>query len=208
MPVETSQVDRRELLRRAAMLLGGTVSIGTTMGVLSGCSVFPDGQSTPASAPVAGRFLSAEEMQIASAMADQVLPRTDTPGALDVGVPAFIDRLLADFHPEREKAILRAGLARAQVEARAEHQTAFWALPAPQMTALMTRYDQEAFDQSRRTASDIDPPPHFFRMMKEMTTVGFFTSETGASKVLKYAAVPGPWKADIPYSDVGRAWAT
>jgi gluconate 2-dehydrogenase gamma chain len=208
MPVETSQVDRRELLRRAAMLLGGTVSIGTTMGVLSGCSVFPDGQSTLASAPVAGRFLSAEEMQIASAMADQILPRTDTPGALDVGVPAFIDRLLADFHPEREKAILRAGLARAQVEARAEHQTAFWALPAPQMTALMTRYDQEAFDQSRRTASDIDPPPHFFRMMKEMTTVGFFTSETGASKVLKYAAVPGPWKADIPYSDVGRAWAT
>jgi gluconate 2-dehydrogenase gamma chain len=43
--------------------------------------------------------------------------------------------------------------------------------------------------------------------MKELTTLGFFTSEAGASRFLKYAPIPGPYRGDIPYSEVGAAWA-
>jgi hypothetical protein len=210
MSLDPNMMDRRQILQRAGMVLGGAVSSGTAMALLSGCAASPDPSpdKTPSAAPQAGRWLSAEEMLITTAMADQILPRTATPGALDVGVPAFIDLLLADWQPAREKATLRAGLARAQMDARNAHKAAFWTLRPEQMVALMTVYDQEAFEQGRRTVSDANPPPHFFRLMKEMTTVGFFSSEVGATQVLKYAAVPGQWQADIPYSDVGRAWAT
>jgi hypothetical protein len=44
-------------------------------------------------------------------------------------------------------------------------------------------------------------------MLKELTTLGYFTSQPGATQALKYAAVPGPYKGDIPFSEVGKAWA-
>ncbi len=67
----------------------------------------------------------------------------------------------------------------------------------------MQEYDREAYTR-RAGAGD----PHFFRIMKELTIVGFCTSEVGATKFLAYAQTPGPYRADIPYSEIGKAWAT
>ena len=53
-----------------------------------------------------------------------------------------------------------------------------------------------------------DTPPHFFKNMKELTVLGFCTSEEGATNFLKYEAVPGAYHGCIPYSEVGAAWAT
>jgi hypothetical protein len=50
-------------------------------------------------------------------------------------------------------------------------------------------------------------PPHFIRLMKELTLLGYYTSEVGATEELKYIAVPGRWDACVPFSEVGRAWA-
>jgi len=71
----------------------------------------------------------------------------------------------------------------------------------------MKVYDREAYDQARRNAG-ANADPHFFRVLKELTVVGFCTSEAGATKFLKYAANPGPFKGDVPYSQIGKAWAT
>lgn len=193
-------IDRRDLLQRASLLLGGALSSGAVMGVLSGCAATP-GASQP-------RFFTAPEMGTTVVMAELIIPRTTTPGASDLGVPGFIDRVMADFYPAREQAIMRAGLARADADGQAAHGKPFKDLDPAQQTALMTAYDREAFDLSRQTAGQTDPAPHFFRLMKELTTVGFFTSKIGASEILAYAAVPGPLRYDIPYSDVGRGWAT
>lgn len=191
-------IDRRDLLQRAAMLLGGTLASGTVAGVLSGCTATPQ----PPGTPVAWRFFTPAESETMTAITDQIIPATDTKGAVDVGVPAYIDRLLADFYQARERDVIRAGLARADADARTQHGKSFAALSSAQQVALMQVYDREAFEANRAGTS----PPHFFRLMKELTTTGFFTSEYGASEVLRYAAVPGEYKPDIPLSEVGRAW--
>src|SRR5262249_30269685 len=97
-------IDRRELIERAAAMLGTAVSASAMAGVLAGCA------STPGAAPGPKRFFSTEEMQIAAAMADQIIPRTDTPGALDAGVAAYMDRMMVGYYTDKERDILRAGL--------------------------------------------------------------------------------------------------
>ena len=58
--------------------------------------------------------------------------------------------------------------------------------------------------EATRAASD---DVHFFRMMKELTILGYCTSEAGATKLLRYAPYPGPYHGDVPHSEVGKAWA-
>lgn len=190
-------IDRRELLERVAVLLGGAVSASAVAGVLGGCV------ASPASAQT-GRFFSADEAKLVSVMSDHILPRTDTPGAVDAGVPAFIDRMMAEFYQDRERQVLRAGLATVERDARAAHARAFVALTPDQQIEMLKVYDQQAYQQARTTPT---APRHFFRTLKELTTLGFFSSEIGATQVLKYAASPGPYRGDIPYAEVGRAWA-
>jgi hypothetical protein len=50
--------------------------------------------------------------------------------------------------------------------------------------------------------------PQFFLQFKELTMVGYFTSEVGATQVLRYEPVPGFYDGCIPFEEVGRTWAT
>jgi gluconate 2-dehydrogenase gamma chain len=195
-------IDRRELIHRAAMLLGSALSSGTVAGILGGCA------STPQAAGDKPAFFTPNEAKTVAVISEHILPRTDTPGAIDLGVPGFIDKMLAGYYLDRQRAIVRAGLARVETDAKAAHGQGFTALTPDQQIELMKIYDREAYEQNRRNASNPDADPHFFRLLKELTTVGYFTTEYGASKYLNYAPIPGPYRADVPYSELGKAWAT
>lgn len=195
-------MDRRELIHRAALLLGGALSSGTVAGILGGCV------STPSASGAKTGFLTADEAKTVAILSEHILPKTDTPGAIDLGVPAFIDKMLAGYYLDRHRAVMRAGLARVEADAKAAHGQGFAALAADQQIALMRTYDREAYEQNRRNAGNPDADPHFFRLMKELTTVGYFTTEYGATKYLNYAQTPGPYRPDVPYSELGKAWAT
>ncbi len=193
-------IDRRELIQRTAMLLGGAISSSAVLGVMDGCI------ASAAPAPQRTKFFTPAEAKTVSVIAEHIIPRTETPGAIDVGVPAFIDRMMADYYQEPERAIVRAGLARIDEDAKTAHAKTFVALTPDQQVELLKRYDREAYEQAH-AAGPPGADRHVFGTLKELTTLGFFTSEVGASKFLKYAAVPGPYKGDIPYSQVGKAWA-
>lgn len=196
-------MDRRELLYRASMLLGGAISASAASGILAGCTTAPaTGDGT-----IATSFLSAEESATVTAMADQILPRTDTPGALDVGVPAFIDRMLAGYYTDKERGIVRAGLAAANADAGKLRGKPFAQLTADEQVALMRQYDQAQFDQTRANASTQGTAPHYFRLIKELTIIGFCTSEAGATKLMRYEQSPGPYRGDVPVSEIGKVWA-
>lgn len=194
-------MDRRELLHRASMLLGGALSSSAVAGVLAGCV------SAPQSAGDRQTFLTAEEMRTVTAMADQIIPRTDTPGALDVGVPAFIDRMLAGYYRDKERAALRAGLGAVSTDSAELAGRSFADLTSEQQVTLMKQYDQEQYDYTRRNAGAENTAPHFFRLIKELTIVGFCTSEAGATKQMNYNQTPGPYRGDVPLSQIGKASA-
>jgi hypothetical protein len=193
-------MDRRDLLYRASMILGGALSSSAVAGVLAGCV------SAPSSAGDEQAFLTADEMRTVAAMADQIIPRTDTPGAVDAGVPAFIDRMLAGYYQDEEQAVIRAGLGAVSTDAAELSGIPFAELTGDEQVELMTQYDQEQYDYTRRNAGQ-DAPPHFFRLIKELTIVGFCASEAGATKLMDYNQTPGPYRGDVPLSEIGKVSA-
>jgi hypothetical protein len=184
-------MDRREVLARVAQLMGAGLSASLVSGVLAGCAAAPDVGATPA-------FLTNDERADLTAMADLILPRTQTPGALDVGVPAFMERMLAGYYGDRERQLVRAGLQRVATDAVASSGRRFAAAPEDVRLALLAGYDREAFTSGG---------PHFFRLVKELVIVGFCTSEAGATMLMRYEQTPGPFRGDVPVSEIGKAWA-
>ncbi len=63
--------------------------------------------------------------------------------------------------------------------------------------------EQKAYTETKKP----EDPSHYFRMMKELTLLGFFTSEIGSTKALRYIETPGSFDGDVPYKKGDRAWA-
>ena len=195
MSESTQSIDRREALRRAALLLGGAISAPAIAAVLSGCnarSVEGDDWSP--------RALTREQADLVAAIAEQIIPRTDTPGARDAGVHRFIDTMLAEYYSADDRAAFMAGLAAVDASAQRASSRSFVSLSLPEQRRVLTPFDAEAYRGATR--------PPFFRTMKELTLLGYYTSEAGATRELQYARVPGRFDGCVPLATVGRAWST
>jgi hypothetical protein len=187
----SATLTRREAIRRAALFLGVALSPSLITGVLQAQTAAPAGAGAK---PV---YFTPQQFETVAAIAERILPRTDTPGALDVGVPAFIDLMYGKYLTADEKKTIAAGLADVDAQSVATHKTAFAKLAAAQQEALLTRVAEAAQNKEKT----------FFHQIKELTVVGYFTSETVGKTVLNYDPVPGRLDACIPLAQVGnRAW--
>ena len=117
----------------------------------------------------ARRFLSAPAAQAVTVAAERILPATDTPGATDAGVTAFIEKMLADWHTPQERDRFLAGLADLDVRCRARASRDFVDCSETDQIAVLTALDGEAA-QSR---------DHWFGRLKYLTVYGYCTSEVG-----------------------------
>lgn len=171
------------------------------------------------------RALTPAQASTLDVVAELIMPATDTPGAREAGVPQFVDRALSDWCTPADAAAIRNGLDRIEADARAEHGQAFTALPKPQQAALLERYDAEGRGPrtpasaigrgetetglSNQPKSAVVAPkgPPFFPVLKDLVTVGYFTSQTGATKAARYDPVPGAYRGCVPLKEIGRVWA-
>lgn len=194
-------MDRREALRRTALLMGGAVSAPAIMGILNGCTAKPDILWKPV-------FLKDDQASIVSIVSDIIIPRTDTPGAQDAGVPAFIDQMLKEVYSEEDQKFFIDGLTTFNEEAKKEHGDEFVDLSEEDQSAFVKKLHDAAVEAENTTVPA--PKRPFILMMKELTMLGFFTSEPGATQVLQYVAVPGAYKGCIPLSEAGngKTWAS
>ena len=150
-------------------------------------------------APWTPTALTVPQARILDIAAELIMPKTDTPGAREAGVPQFVDRCVAIYNSPAEAQLIRSGLDRMEADARAEHRAAFVDLTPAQQTALLTRYDAEA--RARREGA-------FFPVLRELVTVGYFTSRIGATQAARYDPNPGAYRGCVPLSEIGRVWAT
>ena len=204
---DNRHMNRRELLQRVAMLMGGAISAPAVLAVLNGCSPKPGASWQPL-------FLSKEEGAVVEAVADLIIPRTDTPGAREVGVPAFIDVILKDVYPSEDQARFVSGLKDFDAEAQSAHGKPFLELPpAQQLSFLQQAHDaaaaaEKAQEAAREVAVSKRQRP-FVLTMKELTLLGFFTSQVGVTQVLQYEPVPGKFQPCVPVAKAGngKTWA-
>jgi gluconate 2-dehydrogenase gamma chain len=194
-------MDRREALKRTAWMMGGILSAPAIAGVLKGCTAKPTIDWKPA-------FLKEDQAVLVTQVAEIIIPKTDSPGAKDVGVPGFIDSMLKDVYSEEDQKRYLDGLDAFNKDAEKEYGDPFIELSAEDQAAFVKKVHDEAVKEEK---SDRRPPKRpFILMTKELTMLGFFTSKPGASEVLQYMAVPGAYKGCVPLSEAGngKTWAS
>ena len=186
---------RREAIRRVSALLGGATLIGQSAW-LAGCAV-PQRSSA--------NLFADGDVALLDEIADTILPDTKTPGAKAAGVGAFIAVMVTDTYDPGEQRLFVDGLATLEDESRAQNGGGFLASSPAQRVALLERLDREALEYMRRPGAE--GRPHYFRLIKELTLLGYFTSEIGCTLAQRYAEVPGRFEPTVTYTAGDKAWA-
>lgn len=194
-------MDRREALKRTAWIMGGAVSAPAVLGILKGCKAKPTLDWKPA-------FLTEEQGMLISQMSDIIIPKTDTPGAKEVGVPGFIDQMLKEVYSKEDQDKFTNGLKEFSDAAAKQYGDPFVELDAAKQLEFVTAQHDAAVKEQKETKPA--PPRPFVLMVKELTMLGYFTSKPGATEVLQYDPVPGAYKGCLPLSEAGngKTWAT
>jgi hypothetical protein len=190
-------MNRREAVRNVALLLGTALS-ASTLSALEGCN--PKGPENYALKAPETRSLLAE-------VAETIIPKTDTPGAKDAKVEDFIVTMLNDCYKTADQQFALDGLKKIDAASEKQYKKPFVKISAEEKTALLTEIDKERVAYNKRDNKKEGDPTHYFQTLKELTLLGYFTSEPGATKALRYVPVPGKYEGCIPYKKGDKAWA-
>lgn len=194
----SDDITRRQALRRVGILLGGVVSAPTVAGVMSGCRRRRGPDWTP-------QALTAEQDRMVDTMAEIIIPTTDTPGASAANVNRFIDAMVGESYPTADRDRFLAGLEAVNARCQDAYGAPFVDCTSGEQRALVGELDDETFGPDA-PEFDAESPP-FFRMLKELVIVGYYTSEVGATEELRTNIVPGYYDGDVPYEEIGRTWS-
>jgi len=186
-------MNRREAVRRLALLMGG---------VMIGSEVFLSGQSAPDKGPMPA--FSDADRALLDKIGDTIVPKTDIPGAADVGIGAFMVMMVNECYSEKQHAIFQDGLAKINAASTAKYGATFDKLTPAQRTDFANALDAEQKAYTLKKTKD--QPTHYFRMMKELSVLGFFSSEIGCTQAVRYIEVPGAYHGDIAYKKGDHAW--
>ena len=184
-------------------MLGGAALVGQTA-MLAACS--PEGAKTQTSGADADEALFTDsDLALLDEIAETMLPETSTPGAKAAGVGAFMALMVKDAYYPPDQSIFRTGMATVDARCRDASGRSFTSASPADRLKLLEALDAEQFEAMRNQPPDA--PRHFFRMMKELALLGYFTSEIGYTQAMRYVETPGRFDPCAPYAPGENAWA-
>lgn len=172
---------------------------------LEGCK-----SSTESSSAITFPF-STDRKALVSEVAEIIIPKTDTPGAKDAKVGEFIEMMLKDCYEAKDQESFNKGLDALEkkdfLKAKPEEQTKILKEMEASAKEELAKAGEEKkkYTEAGKEYSDAGVP--FFRLMKELTLLGYFTSEPGATQALEYVAVPGRYDGCIDLKPGQKNWA-
>jgi hypothetical protein len=190
-------MNRRDAIKNVALLLGTAIS-ASTLAALEGCK---------SSAPKNYALQAPETKSILAEIAETIIPETSTPGAKAAKVDEFILTMMNDCYEQKDQQLFLDGLKKIDEASNQQYKKPFVDLTAEQKTSVLTAIDKERVAYNKRENKGKDDPAHYFQVIKELTLLGYFTSEPGATKALRYIAVPGKFEGCVPYKKGDKAWA-
>ena len=185
-------MNRRKLLLSALVAAGIQLNPQLADAIAAGVA---DGD-----APEQG--LTAAQRKTLVRMIDLLIPATDTPGALDAGVPDFVERMIFAWLDEEERTSFVGEIDAVDKQSVANSGIAFADAEQSDCLAIMEALDKKQIWPFYPSSK----PMPFFARFKELAVAGFFTSEVGATLVLRYNPVPGLFNGCTPYKEGDPAW--
>ena len=214
-------MNRRELLSMIAAFTGAALVGGKQAFAYDPTTTGPN-------------IFTPEDAAFLDEVAEVIIPRTDTPGAKDAQVGAFMTVYVSDCFTQMEQEDFRAGIEALKSEAQAKYGKPFTDLKPEERQEFLQAANLVAADQAKVVKAALEkqkqdiaqqtndamaadealsavakdlPKLHWFTPIQQLTLFGFFTSQPGATQVLRYEAVPGEYIGDLEYKGE-PAWAT
>lgn len=196
-------MDRRSALKKTGLFAGAAVAMPSILSILQSCKNEKRVNWQPL-------FFTPVEVKTVSTLVDMVLPRTDTPGALDVKVDVFIDRVIAKTYDKDGQQNLRDEIAEFNSGCEKKYGDTFHKLDQEQRSAVLASAEKTSgkFNPNiwGKTVGD-QKPIGFYRAMKSMAIWAYFTSEEIGENVLSYLPVPGAYDGCTPVAQIGKRWS-
>ena len=186
-------MSRRDAVVRIALLMGGAF-VGS-QALLSG-QVLRDTKA-------AGAFTDAD-IALLDEIGESIIPATSIPGAKSVHIGAFMTIMVNDCYNARQHVTFVDGLTKVNAASKAKYGKGYMDLSRAQRTELANALETEQRAQYANRGKDEEV--HYFRLMKELTILGFYSSEVGCTQALRYVEVPGAFHGDVPYKKGDPAW--
>ncbi len=228
---EREMITRREAVLRVTVMLGGIALVGGSA-LITGCR---EGEEKKPSTTEEASF-TPDEIAFLDEVADTILPTTSTPGAKAAKTGAFMAVMVRDTYEPRDQKVFRAGMKSIDDATQKAHSVSFMKATPQQRLSVLEQLDKDQksymdarrdaekkeaekhlTDQRKEVAPGADagpaaaitekPPAHYFRMMKELALLGYFTSEIGMTQALRYVEAPGRYDPCVPYKPGEKAWA-
>lgn len=182
-------MNRRTALEYTASILGVAI-VGADV-FLSGCAS-PEKPNTR---------ITEEQIRLLDEIGETILPASErSPGAKAAGIGRFMSRMISDCYSEGDYRIFVSGMTQVQRASKDAYRRGFQKLTPSERHELLTEFDREARLQGDRQ------PPHFFSLMKQLTLLGYFTSEIGVTQAMRYDPTPGRYDGCAEYREGDKAW--
>lgn len=199
-------MNRRELLKNTALFAGYSMTLGAFSSAFTACAT----ASKSPTATVVPPFLSSAQFNLLTAIADTLMPKTNTPSASEVGVPKHLDQVLQVLFEKKAQTEFVANLAELDNNCQKINGKTFLNCSASEREAYLVRLDKEpnvfAPTMWGITLAD-NPPKHtFFNGLKGMIVSSYFTSKEIGMNHLMYEPIPGDYIGCMPY-DGQNVWS-
>ncbi|MFC4312025.1 gluconate 2-dehydrogenase subunit 3 family protein [Steroidobacter flavus] len=187
-----SGMDRRELLQRALLLVGA--------------SLLPLGDQAHADSTPAKTRIGPRELALITAVADTIIPKTDTPGAVEAGVPQTFAAMLGTWASPARRADLIEAFDKIDQLAKQKRGRSFTELTPGERHELLAAHDAAALQPAQNNSSPLIPKyaDPAYAKLKELIVMLFYLSESALTHELVYEHTPGAWRPSVPVTPETR----
>jgi hypothetical protein len=214
-------MDRREAVKSVAFLIGGALSATTIATLFDSCNE---------PGKLAGELFTADQQKLITELADIIIPTTaKSPGAKAANVGPFITMMIKDCYPEDAQKAFVKGLEDLEANAKKEFGKSFLEISIKEREQIVTKLREVTIEAQKAENTKNDEAaklgkgpkqanplsikenpkttPQFFAIARDLTMLGFFTSEVGATQAYEYLAIPGRYDGCVDLKPGQKVWA-
>jgi hypothetical protein len=189
-------MDRRTIIKQISIMTG-VAFVGGEVFLNSGCK--PEGGNQ------SGELFSPAQITLLNEIGETILPATDTPGAKSVQIGNFMQKMVRDCYNSVEQSIFVNGLKEIASTFEKKYGKSFLNAKPDEREGFLNDINAQANNNKKTKMKN--ESQHYFIMMKQLTILGYFSSETGSTQALNYIAVPTKYDGSYPYKKGDKAWA-